>query len=89
MTVAKQIVFPVCKSIATAITNTFEDDILASLHSDVVSYKSRIEAAGGSIDTQTLMAVDKFIRAGVADGWYEKCLEIYPFLGSDLASSLV
>lgn len=57
-------------------------------HADVASFRDRIEAAGGSIDSATLQAIDRFVATGVQDGWYAKCSEIYPFVGTNLASSL-
>jgi len=57
-------------------------------HADVASFRDRVEAAGGSVDSATLQALDRFVATGVQDGWYAKSLEIYPFIGTNLASSL-
>lgn len=57
-------------------------------HADVLSFRQRVETAGGLVDLQTLAALDKFVKTGVRDGWYAKALEIYPFVGTSLISAL-
>jgi lysophospholipase L1-like esterase len=51
--------------------------------------EAKAYAALAGLDTATLRAVDRFVRTGKKDGWWDLLLEVYPFAGPTLASSLV
>lgn len=46
-------------------------------------------AAGSTLTSETLAAVDAFVKTGRAAGWWDRLLEIYPFVGSSLAGALI
>lgn len=61
---------------------------IAAYHADVIAFRDRVITAGGGVDAATLSALDRFINTGILEGWYAKCLEIYPFVGNGLAAAL-
>jgi lysophospholipase L1-like esterase len=61
----------------------------APIQAETAAYATAIQTAGGSIDAQTLFAVDAFVSAGKRDGWWTKLVDCSPMLGSNLAAALV
>lgn len=60
-----------------------------SLGAETVAYVAAIEAAGGTLDNATALAVDSFVNAGKSEGWWNKILDASMGVGSNLAASLV
>ncbi len=58
-------------------------------NSETTEFSSAITSAGGYVDDTTLAAVDDFISSGKSDGWWSLMVEVYPFVGNNLAASLV
>lgn len=59
------------------------------LQTETYDYISNIIAVGGGIDAATIHYLDKFIVTCKRDGTWTKLKHIMPFMGKDLASSLV
>lgn len=72
----------------TALPGSGDFVVGTGYHADVESFRDRVIGAGATIDTQTMNALDRFVTTGLSEGWYIKCLEIYPFVSSTLAGSL-
>lgn len=61
----------------------------ATYQPETIDYVTRIVGVGGQIPHTQISAVDRFVLRGKRVGWWSVLKEIYPFLGSNLASSLV
>jgi lysophospholipase L1-like esterase len=52
-------------------------------------FEARVITAGGTLTADTKTAIQVLADTGITDGWWESVLEIHPFVGSNLAASLV
>lgn len=64
------------------------DFIHNTMNTATRSFYNRVITAGGYIDDQTLVAVDRFVVRGIAKGWWSKVVEAWPFVGQNLAAGL-
>jgi len=65
-------------------------DTPSSPYTSIVStYKTNVEAAGGTVDSETLSALDSLVLRGTAEGWWSNVKECYPFCGNSLTAALV
>lgn len=68
-----------------------EDNILSvsfQSQQETINFHNRIIDLGGYIDSQTLAAIDAFIVRGKSAGWWSLLVEVWPFVGRKLTSSL-
>ena len=56
---------------------------------EVADYQARFAGSNGTIKTETLQALDRFVRTTILSGVWSKLLEVYPFCGDTLNGAMV
>lgn len=59
------------------------------VNEETVDYRTAITVVGGTLDDDTLAAIDAFISEGKGEGWWSKILDCSLCVGDTLAASLV